>query len=109
MHSEDKIYRARARWGRRIADLRLVLHLSQAHFARLAGITLQRCSRLERGHAIPTPDEIQALSHALSEATRAAVVNDAPPLVRATCLPREVPAAPSLGPLVDVGEAQEGA
>jgi DNA-binding XRE family transcriptional regulator len=72
----------RMRFGRLVRRLRSATGQSQTALATQAGLSLQRISRLERGHAVPREAEACALADAIATATREAVVVATPPPLR---------------------------
>ncbi len=102
---DQQIYRQRRAFGLLLAALRRDLHLSQNGVAQRANLTIQRVSRLERGHVIPVPTEVAALTSALAEAMRALAAGTPPPV---RVIGRGVPAARGGASRPAVSEAVHG-
>jgi transcriptional regulator with XRE-family HTH domain len=80
--SPNDLLAQRIRFGRLVRRLRCAVGQSQTALATQAGLTLQRISRLERGHVVPRQAEATALADAIGAATREAVVVAMPPPLR---------------------------
>ena len=72
----------RAKFGRLVRRLRSATGQSQTALATRAGLTVQRLSRLERGHVVLRQAEATALAEAIRAAAREAVVAATPPPLR---------------------------